>query len=118
MTDDEIQKAKGRRLAIVRRAAGFDSARSAALACGWPESTYRSHENGSRTIGDNDARRYVVRFNARGAKGFTAQWVMFGSDEDDVGQSLDEMLKNQPAEVRKKAIRAVRSVLGSNLSKG
>lgn len=110
MKDDEIRKAQGRRLAVVRLAADLDSARKAALSCGWPESTYRAHENGSRTIGLNDARRYISRFQARGAKGFTAQWVLFGDDED-AGQSLDEMLKNQSPDVRKRAYQAVRSVL-------
>lgn len=111
MKEDEIRKAQGRRLAAVREAAGFASARSAALACGWPESTYRAHENGSRTIGQNDAFRYVNRFRAEGAKGYTAQWVQYGDDGDLLEQSLDEMIRGQSPEVRKKVYHAVRSAL-------
>jgi hypothetical protein len=110
MQEDKIRKAQAQRLGTARKAAGYTSARSAAIECGWPESSYRSHENGSRKIGDDDARKYIARFQADGAKGFTAQWVIFGPD-DDTDQSLDEMLKDQPLDLRKKAYRAVRAVL-------
>lgn len=111
MNETEIRKAQGARLATVRAAAGFVSARHAALACGWPESTYRAHENGSRTIGLDDAFKYVNRFRSEGAKGFTAQWIQFGDGETPEKQSLDELIRNQPPDVRKKAYQAVISVL-------
>lgn len=73
----------------------------AALHAGWPESTYRSHEGGTRTIDPNDARRYVLWFLRQGAKGknFTPNWVIFGDENlDEV--SLDELVRNDPAAKR------------------
>ncbi len=43
----------------------------------WPESSYRAHEAGTRTIGQDDAERYTRRFRAAGAKA-TAQSILFG----------------------------------------
>jgi hypothetical protein len=108
--EDEIRKAQGRRLAASRQAAGFNSARQAALECGWPESSYRSHENGSRTIGQDDAHRYIRRFTAAGAQGYTAKWVLFG-DGDAPEQSLDDMIRNKSPEVQKRVYQAVRDAL-------
>src|SRR5215472_1138998 len=65
--EQTIRKAQGRRLRAAREAAGFRSAREAALRYEWPESTYRAHEAGKRTIGQDDAERYAKRFKAQGA---------------------------------------------------
>jgi phage repressor protein C with HTH and peptisase S24 domain len=73
----DIHKAQGRRLAAARLAAGYRSARAAALANGWPESTYRAHEAGTRTIGQDDAERYAGRFRSRGSPA-TARQILFG----------------------------------------
>ena len=108
--EDAIRKAQGRRLAMSREAAGFTSARQAALKCGWAESTYRAHENGSRTIGQNDASRYIHRFTSEGAKDYSARWVLFG-DGDAPEQSLDDMIRNEPPEVQKRVYQAVRDAL-------
>lgn len=78
MGDDRARK-QGKRLAEARRAAGYRSAREAAIANGWPESTYRAHENGTRTIGQDDAERYARRFRYRGAN-TSAQAILFGDD--------------------------------------
>lgn len=56
-----------------RETAGFKSARDAALSNGWPESSYRAHENGTRTIGQDDAIRYARRFG-----NVTAEFILFG----------------------------------------
>jgi hypothetical protein len=72
-----IRKAQGRRLRLAREAAGYRSAREAALESGWPESTYRAHESGTRTIGQDDAERYARRFRAAGAK-VTGQAILYG----------------------------------------
>jgi SOS-response transcriptional repressor LexA len=72
------RKKQGERLRAVRIAAGYRSAREAALQNGWPESTYRAHESGSRTIGLDDAERYARRFAARGVQ-ITAQSILFGA---------------------------------------
>ena len=108
--EEEIRKAQGRQLAMVREAAGFTSARQAALKCGWPESTYRAHESGGRTIGLNDAGRYIHRFTLAGAKDYSAQWVLFG-DGEAPEQSLDDMIRNEPPEVQKRVYQAVRDIL-------
>jgi hypothetical protein len=102
MDIDKLRKMQGKRLRAIRIAAGFSSARSAALDCGWPESTYRAHEGGTRTIGQDDAIRYVNRFRIEGAKGYTAQWLLFGDD-----RSLDDMIRDQPPDVVQRAYEAV-----------
>lgn len=58
-------------------AAGYRSAREAALENRWPESTYRAHESGTRTIGQDDAERYAKRFRAAGAN-VTGQAILYG----------------------------------------
>lgn len=73
----ELRIQQGRRLAAARLQAGYRSAREAALSNGWPESSYRAHEKGTRTIGQDDAERYLRRFRAAGAS-VTAQSVLFG----------------------------------------
>src|SRR4051812_14483428 len=73
--------AQGRRLKAARIAAGYRSAREAALENEWPESSYRAHENGTRTIGQDDAERYVRVFRARGAR-ITAQQIQYGDGRD------------------------------------
>lgn len=79
MNDRDIRRAQGVRLAAARGAAGYRSAREAALANGWPESSYRAHETGRRTIGQDDAERYARRFRARGAA-ITAREILFGDE--------------------------------------
>lgn len=74
------RKKQGERLRAVRIAAGYRSARDAALQNGWPESTYRAHESGTRTIGLDDAERYARRFAWRGVK-VTAQTILFGASD-------------------------------------
>lgn len=80
--------------------------RSAASECGWPESSYKAHETGLRTIGYDDAMRYVMRFTKEGAKGYTAKWLMFGDDF-----SLDEMIRDEPPDVIERVYEAVRAEL-------
>lgn len=90
--------------------AGFPSARAAALACGWAESTYRAHEGGTRTISPADAAEYVLAFLRRGAAGdhVTGRWVIYG-DEDDLyaSASLDDLLAGESPAFRKRAIQAI-----------
>lgn len=75
----DIRKAQGARLTAARMAAGYRSAREAALANGWPESTYRAHEAGSRTIGQDDAARYARRFGGAGVS-VSARSILFGDE--------------------------------------
>jgi len=76
MKEAGICKAQGGRLAMARMLAGFKSARQAALANGWPESTYRAHEGGTRTIGHDDAERYAKRFRHLNVN-VTARSILF-----------------------------------------
>ncbi len=55
---DEVIQARAQRLKAYREAAGFRFRSEAARANGWSESTYRSHENGTRPIGDDDAENW------------------------------------------------------------
>lgn len=76
---DPLTKAQGQKLAEFRKAAGFRSGRAAALEHDWKESTYRAHEAGKRTIGQDDAERYARAFrNLAGAKNnINAQAILF-----------------------------------------
>ncbi len=71
-----LRHRQGNRLKEAREAAGYGSARAAAIANSWPETTYRAHEGGWRTIGQDDADRYAKAFRARGSK-ITAESVLF-----------------------------------------
>lgn len=77
----KTRKAQGARLAAARLAAGFRSARGAAIEHGWPESTYRAHETGGRTIGQDDAERYAKAFRAHGVE-VSAAAIIFGGADD------------------------------------
>ncbi len=91
MRPSDLRKAQGKRLAEARKAAGYQSARDAALSNSWPESTYRAHEAGTRTIGQDDAERYARRFRARGVK-VTAQEILFGDAEESSGAALERQV--------------------------
>jgi hypothetical protein len=110
MTDEEkIRKGQGARLRTVRMAAGYPSARSAALDAGWPESTYRAHEGGTRTIDPRDAARYIMFFLKKGARGdnFTGRWIIYGDDDDLSEASLDDLVRGESPAFKKKAIEAI-----------
>lgn len=110
MTEEEkIRKAQGSRLRTIRMAAGFPSARSASNEAGWPESTYRAHEGGTRTIDPQDAARYVLWFLKKGAKGenFNGRWIIYGDDEELTGADFEDLVRGESPAFRKKAYQAV-----------
>jgi hypothetical protein len=107
MDMEQIRKAQGARLAAIRVAAGFRSAREAAIACNWPESSYRAHENGSRTIGWDDAARYATRFRSKGAKDATGVWILHG-DQDDPGITLEDLVKSASAAKRQEILQILK----------
>ncbi|ACA20230.1 putative phage repressor [Methylobacterium sp. 4-46] len=80
MDEARLRIDQGERLRLARLAAGYRSARDAALRNGWPESSYRAHEAGTRTIGQDDAERYAARFRRDGVQ-VTAKGLLFGDDE-------------------------------------
>lgn len=79
MKEDVVRRRQGERLQRARKAAGYRSAREAALENNWPESSYRTHEGGTRTIGLDDAERYARRFRAAGVK-VTAKEILFDGE--------------------------------------
>ncbi|RVU21811.1 S24 family peptidase [Methylobacterium oryzihabitans] len=80
MSDRRLRVEQGERLRLSRLAAGYRSARDAALQNAWPESTYRAHETGIRTIGQDDAERYAAQFRRCGVA-VTAKGLLFGDDD-------------------------------------
>lgn len=78
--EDRIRQEQGARLAHARKQAGYRSARQAAIENTWPESTYRAHEGGSRTIGQDDAERYAKRFRSLGVK-VDGRHILYGSEK-------------------------------------
>ncbi|TGD96502.1 peptidase S24 [Methylobacterium nonmethylotrophicum] len=80
LAENRVRTAQGERLRQARIAAGYRSARDAALQNAWPESTYRAHEAGTRTIGQDDAERYAARFRRDGVE-VSAKGLLFGDDD-------------------------------------
>lgn len=78
--EEKLRVEQGERLKSARLEAGFRSAASAANEFNWPESTYRAHEGGTRTIGQDDAEKYATKFRSRGAV-VTAQSILFDRDD-------------------------------------
>ncbi len=61
------------RLQKARREAGYDNAVDAARAFGWGQSTYISHENGTRGLKPPVAEKYAKAFRV------TPEWLLYGS---------------------------------------
>jgi transcriptional regulator with XRE-family HTH domain len=61
------------RLRAARIKAGYETSSDAARAFGWTISTYAGHENGSRGIRENAARRYAAAFNV------SVEWLSYGT---------------------------------------
>ena len=84
-------------------AAGYRSARSAAIKFGWSPSTYASHENGQTPVPIEAAQIYGKAFKTNAA------WILLG-----VGprvESIDAMLNGQPEMVWEHAREAVAVIL-------
>src|SRR5690606_19234728 len=69
-----MQKQPHERLQEVREKAGFRSAMEAAQHFGWGYSTYASHENGSRGMRLDAARKYARAF------GVAVGWLLTGNN--------------------------------------
>lgn len=63
------------RLRIARLRAGYETAKEAAEALGFPVSTYLGHENGSRGYPAKKAEIYARKFKVR------EQWLLYGVGE-------------------------------------
>lgn len=64
------------RLQEARVKAGYESVREAVDAFGWAYSTYAAHENGSRKLTPDVARRYAAALRT------TAAWLLYGNEKD------------------------------------
>lgn len=62
-----VTEEQGKRLKELRIKRGFERAADAARAYGWPVTTYQAHENGSRGLKLDIARRYAKAFNSSAA---------------------------------------------------
>lgn len=67
-----VTEEQGQRLKTLRLARGFSTAADAARAFGWPVTTYQAHENGSRGLKLDAARRYAKAFKSSPAFILTA----------------------------------------------
>lgn len=107
--EDKVRRAQGSRLRTIRKAAGFTSARAAALAAGWPESTYRSHEAGTRTIAPRDAQRYAMWFRFKGAKDpkFNGRWIIYGDEDELIPADIQALVENESPAFRRAAYQAI-----------
>jgi SOS-response transcriptional repressor LexA len=64
------------RLQEARVSAGYSSVADAVTAFGWTYSTYASHENGTRKLSPEAARRYA------GALRVSPAWLLYGAEKD------------------------------------
>ena len=60
--EDGVREGRCTRLKKAREAAGFRSARAAALRHSWAKPTYRAHESGNRTLTLEAVKRYGPAF--------------------------------------------------------
>lgn len=65
----------GERLKVAREAAGFKSARAAAIRHHWKPSTYAAHENGQNQFGPDEAKVYGKAFKV------AASWLLTAEGE-------------------------------------
>lgn len=72
------------RLRQARQAAGFSSIQGAVDQFGWKYSTYSGHENGSRGLKPEPARRYAKAF------GVDASWLLLGKDGGAISPGTDQ----------------------------
>jgi hypothetical protein len=82
----------GDRLRTARTAAGFKSARAAALKFGWSPSTYASHENGQTDPVPTDA-----AFDYGKAFKVSPFWILYNLGPRE--GSIDAMLTGQPKDI-------------------
>lgn len=72
-----------KRLRKARLEAGYKSATAAIRSCGWPNSTYRAHENGQNNFKPETAELYGKAY------GVSPAWLLFGAE----GGAVDYLAK-------------------------
>jgi hypothetical protein len=100
------------RLRIARLRAGFETAKQAAEALGFPVSTYLGHENGSRGISAKKAEIYARKYKVR------EQWLLYGvgagpgTDQTDHTAEIVDIVEHLPPIRRAEALRILRVLAG------
>ena len=81
------------RLREARQKSGFSSASEFARKFGFPEATYRAHENGQRNLTEHMAQVYAEKL------GSSFNWLMFGGDSPPAGNpaALSQTMATGPA---------------------
>lgn len=94
------------RLRKARVAAGFDSARAAAMFFGWVVSTYSAHENGQNDFKTPQAIVYARAFKT------TPEYLQFGTNPPAADMpSVDAQLRELPPEQAKALIERFNSMI-------
>lgn len=100
------------RLRIARLRAGYETAKDAADALGFPVSTYLGHENGSRGISAKRAEIYAKKYKVR------EQWLLYGvgpgPGSEPTGETAEivDIIDRLPALRRQEALRILRVLSG------
>jgi hypothetical protein len=101
------------RLRIARLRAGYETAKEAAEALGFPVSTYLGHENGSRGYPAKKAYTYARKFKVR------EQWLLYGvgeapgTDGDPKAEVID-IFDHLPPLKKKAALDMLRGLAGGD----
>jgi hypothetical protein len=101
------------RLRIARLRAGYDTAKDAAEALGFPVSTYLGHENGSRGISAKKAEIYARKYKVR------EQWLLYGvgpgpgSEPGEETAEIIDIVEHLPPLRRSEALRILRVLSGA-----
>ena len=99
------------RLRVARLRAGFETAKEAAEALGFPVSTYLAHENGSRGYPAKKAFTYARKFKVR------EQWLLYGvgeapgTDGDEKAEVID-IFDHLPPLKKQAALAMLRGLAG------
>jgi hypothetical protein len=101
------------RLRIARLRAGFETGKDAALAMGFPVSTYLAHENGSRGYPASKAATYARKFKV------PEVWLLYGTGpgpgtqpQDGVTGEVIELINHMLPDRQAEALRILRVLAG------
>jgi hypothetical protein len=102
------------RLRIARLRAGFETGKDAAIAMGFPVSTYLAHENGSRGYPASKAATYARKFKV------PEVWLLYGTGPGPGTEASGEkaeiinIIDHLPPLRRAEAVRILRVLAGEN----
>tara|TARA_Y100000310_G_C20692831_1_gene823461 strand:- start:113 stop:508 length:396 start_codon:yes stop_codon:yes gene_type:complete len=103
------------RLRIARLRAGFETAKEAAEAMGFPVSTYLAHENGSRGYPAKKAFTYARKFKV------SEQWLLYGTGkapglDGDLNAEIISIIDHLPPIKKEAALAMLRGLAGGGAS--